>query len=667
MKTFTHEYSSKKNLQEFIKNNFINNYIGDLLIQVFTSVNDKNYITYLRDEILELLPKAKIIGTTTNGEISNNGSIENSTVLSISVFEKTQIYTSFVENTKDSFHQGKEIVNKLNNNKSLKLLITFTDGLNTNADEYLKGISSVNDQIAIAGGMASDYSRFHNTFVFNEKSITNNGSVAAGFYGDFLNIHTDYSFNWETVGKTHKVGKAIKNRVYEIAGMSTVDFYKYYLGEDVERLLPTIGIEFPLILKKNKESIARLVIAKHTDKSLSFTGNIEEGSTIQFGHGDVQNIIEKGIDNIKNILQFPVESIFIYSCAARKVLLEKEVNLEILPLKNVAPISGFFANGEFYRKSNTKNAKAKLLNHSMSLLAISENERKIERLNPNIFNEAKIHSENLDLHRTQAFSTLIRRTSIELKNLNENLHNKVQEEIELNQEKDNMLTLMHTQAQLGSTLEMIIHQWRQPISAITSTLSSLQVYKEAGILTDDIIDQNIQNVMEYTEHINTTIEDFRELFKATNNKNDIKIDQLIHKSLTIIKPILLENRINIDLNLKSTNIVTIPVGLMMQVILNIVKNAIDMLNENHPTNPVITINVFENEQYNIIEIEDNAGGIKKENLTKIFQKNFTTKNTFEGTGIGLHMSKKIIETKINGSLTAQNRDNKALFTISIPK
>lgn len=517
MKTFTHEYSSKKILQNFIKNNFIKNYNDNLLIQVFTSVNDKNYIIYLRDELLELLPKAKIIGTTTNGEISNIGSIENSTVLSISVFEKTRICTSFVENTKDSFHQGEKIINELNNNNDLKLLITFTDGLNTNAEEYLNGISSINDQVIISGGMASDYSKFHNTFVFNEKSITNNGSVAAGFYSDFLNIHTDYSFNWETVGKTHKIGKAIKNRVYEIAGMTTVDFYKYYLGEDIEHLLPAISIEFPLVLKINGENTARLVIAKHDDKSLSFSGNIEEGSSIQFGYGNVQHIIEKGIDNIKNLLQSPVESIFIYSCAARKILLKEEINLEILPLKNVAPISGFFANGEFYHKSNTKNAKAKLLNHSMSLLAISENERKVEKLNPNIFKEAKVCSKNLDLHRTQAFSTLIRRTSTELENLNINLNKRVNEEIQLNQEKDNMLTLMHTQAQLGSTLEMIIHQWRQPISAITSTLSSLQVYREAGILTDDIIDQNIQNVMEYTEHINTTIEDFRELFKADDN------------------------------------------------------------------------------------------------------------------------------------------------------
>jgi len=666
MKTFTHEYTSKKLFENFIKNNFINNYNGNLLIQVFTSLNDKNYISYLRDELLHFFPHAKIIGTTTNGEISNNGSLKNSTVLSLSIFEKTQISTTVVEKNTDSFQQGINTINALNN-KDLKLLITFTDGLNINAEEYLNAISSVNDEIIVSGGIAGDYSKFKKTLVFNEKTITNNGSVAAGFYGDSLNIHTDYSFNWETVGKKHIIEESIKNRVYKISGMTAVDFYAYYLGEDIEHLLPAISVEFPLVLDIDGIKTARAVVTKHDDKSISFSGNIKEGSIVQFGHGDVQHIIEKGIDNIKNLLKVPVESIFIYSCSARKILLEDDINLEILPLKRIAPISGCFISGEFYQSSNTSHSKAKLLNQSMSLLAISETKKKVEKINPDIFNEHKIKSDDLSLHRTQAFSTLIKRTSKELENLNTNLENRVQEEIALNQEKDNMLTLLHTQAQLGSTLEMILHQWRQPISAITSTLSALQVYKEAGILTDDIIDQNINNVMEYTNHINTTIEDFRELFQSTNNNENIKIDELINKSLTIIKPILLENRINVNLDIKTNNIINIPIGLMMQVILNIVKNAIDALNENKTTNPLITIKTFEDKNTNIIEVSDNGGGIKKEVLSKIFQKNFTTKNTLEGTGIGLHMSKKIIETKINGSISVKNHDKGTLFTITIPK
>ena len=667
MKTFTHEYSSIELLETFIGDNYINNYNSDILIQVFTSKNNKEYILYLKDELLHFIPHAKIIGTTTNGEISQNGSINHSTVISISVLETTKIKTTIIDNQEDSFHKGTQIINKLNDEENLKLLITFTDGLNTNGEEYLNGISSINDTVIVSGGMAGDYSKFDETLVFTESGITNSGAVAAAFYGDSLNIHTDYSFNWETVGKTHIVEKAIKNRVYQISGMTTVDFYKHYLGDDIDKLLPAIGIEFPLVLEVDGIKTARAVLTKHDDGSLSFAGNIKEGSKIQFGHGDVQLIIEKGLESIKSIIQSPIESIFIYSCMARKALLKDDINLEILPLQKIAPISGYFAYGEFYRKTKCEHSSAKLLNQSMSLLAISESNRHIEKVDPNIFNEHIVESDDLSLHRTQAFSSLIKRTTKELEDLNENLHKRVEEEINLNLEKDNMLTLLHTQAQLGSTLEMILHQWRQPISAITSTLSSLQVYKDASILTDEILEQNINNVLEYTDHINTTIEDFRELFKSTDKNTNIKIDELVTKSLTIIKPILLENRINIDIKIDIDNIIYIPVGLMMQVILNIVKNAIDILNYTKTENPIISIRAYKEENNNIIQISDNGGGIPSEILPRIFNKNFTTKKSTDGTGIGLHMSKKIIETKIKGSLHAHNdNEDKAVFTITIP-
>jgi len=665
MKTFTHEYSSKELLETFIKDNYITNYNSDLLVQIFTSVNNQEYILYLRDEVLSFLPNAKIIGTTTNGEISMNGSLTHSTVISVSVFEQTKIVTTLVSTKTNSFDNGKELIETLEQQKSLKLLVTFTDGLNTNGEEYLKGIASVNNKIVVAGGMAGDYSKFENTLVFNETHITNSGAVAAAFYNENLNIHTEYSFNWETVGKKHRIDKSIKNRVYQISGRTAVDFYKHYLGEDIDKLLPAIGVEFPLVSNIDGVNIARAALIKHDDGSLSFAGNVKEGSEVQLGHGDVQLIIKKGLDNIKNIIKSPIESIFIYSCMARKGLLKEDINFEILPLKEIAPISGFFAYGEFFNSLEKDENQAKLLNQSMTILAISENTKKIEKITPNIFN--RNDSNDLALHRTQALSTLIKRTTRELEDLNDNLHLRVKKEITLNEEKDNMLNLLHTQAQLGSILEMILHQWRQPISAITSTLSSVQVYKEAGILTDDLLDENIENILSYTDHINTTIEDFRDLFKSNDKHKDITIDDLINKSLTVIKPIIKENQVTVNVDIDVNQAISIPVSLMMQVILNILKNALDVLEYKNIQNPTITIKAYQIKTNHIITITDNGGGIPQEILPKIFDKNFTTKQKKDGTGIGLHMSRSIMETKVFGKLDVQNIDNdKVTFTITIP-
>jgi len=666
MKTFIHEYHSQKLLEKYIIDSEITQHTGDILIQVFTSIRDEDTIVLLRKELLTILPYAKIIGTTTSGEISCNGALKNSTVLSISLFSKTSIKTDLISTSKDSFDNGVKIATQANKYCNLQLLITFTDGLHTNGEEYLNGISSIDKNVIVSGGMAGDYSRFEDTLVFNESKITHNGAVAAALYSKDLHIHTDYSFNWETVGKEHVIEKSVKNRVYQISGMRTIDFYEHYLGKDVVDLLPAIGIEFPLVQKINGVNVARAVLTKHNDGSLSFAGNLEEGSIVQFGHGDVQLIIGKGLETIKKIIKSPIESIFIYSCMARKALLKEDINIELLPLKEIVPISGFFSYGEFFKKSTDETNKSSLLNQTMTILALSENKEKIDKIAPTIFDN-KLKSKDLTLQRTQALSTLIKRTTKELTDLNQNLHVRVKKEVKLNREKDNMLNMLHTQAQLGGILEMILHQWRQPISAITSTISSIQVYKEAELLTDEILDKNIQNVLSYTEHINTTIEDFRDLFKATNKNKSIYIDDLITKTLNIINSIIKKSQITVTKKININDMLCIPVSLIMQVLLNILKNSIDVLKINQTQNPFISIEAFQNETHTIIHIIDNGGGMPSEILTKVFDKNFTTKLNHNGTGIGLHMSKQIIETKVNGTLDAKNLENGlAMFTIKIP-
>ncbi len=668
MKTLNLEYESKEQIENFIlEHNFI--YEENILIQIFTAVHDKEFILCLKKSILNLLPKASIIGATTCGEISNSGSLTNSTILSFSTFKNTKIHTEIIEHTTSSFHTGQSITKRLpyNQNEDLKLIISFTDGLNTNGEEYLNGISSINENIIVSGGLAGDNEKFLETFVFTQDGITNNGAVAAAFYNKDLKVFTDYSFNWEAVGKKHIVEKSDKNRVYQISGRTPVSFYEHYLGDDISRLLPAIGIEFPLVIKKDDVTIARSILAKHDDGSLSFAGNIPQGSVVQFGHGDVQMIINKGVDNVKNIIENPVESIFIFSCMARRALLQEDVNLEIMPLREIAPIAGFFTYGEFYHNCGDKMCHTKLLNQTMTIVAISEDTKSIEALTPNIFSHNPPHVNDAGLHRTQALSNLIERTTKELEELNQTLEQKVNEEVSKNIEKDSLLQMMQSQVQLGEMLEMIIHQWRQPLSAITSSISSTQVYKEMDMLTDEMLDKTLIDILSYTEHLNSTIEDFRELFKSNMSLEQLNTKELLSRSLTIINPILKKNSIELIEDYNSKSIVNVSIGLLMQVILNIVKNAIDILLEKKTKDPKIKFSTYDTNEYSIIEISDNGGGIPENILPKVFDKRFTTKHESVGTGLGLEISKTIVEKKSDGKLTAHNENGWAIFTISLKK
>lgn len=664
MKTITLEYDLKEQLEQFIEDNKIS-FSNNILIQIFTAENSKDFIISLRSNILALLPNAKIIGSTTCGEISNNGSLSDATVISFSMFDETIIDTRLVNYTTSSFVTGQEIAKSFGTD-DMQLLITFTDGLNSNGEEYLTGISDINNDLVISGGMAGDNAKFEETLVFNEKDITSSGAVAAALFNKDLNIYTDYSFNWETVGKKHLVEKSNKNRVYKISGMTPVDFYKYYLGEDIGRLLPAIGIEFPLVINRDGVSIARAVLTKHDDGSLSFAGNIPEGSEVQFGHGDVQMIINKGVDNVKHLIDHPIESIFIYSCMARRALLQDDINLELLPLREIAPISGFFTYGEFYHNCTNEHCNNQLLNQTMTVLAISEKDNKTEAISPNVFSHNPPVVDDVALHRTQALSILIERTTSELEELNDQLEERVQKEVAKNLEKDNMLQVVQAQAQLGDMIEMILHQWRQPLSAISTSVSSAQVYKLSGILTDDIIDDTFVNVLGYVDHLNSTVEDFRDLFKVNVDFTYILPSEVINKSLTIISPLLKLNEIEVINEFDSDEKVSIPVSLMMQVILNIVKNSVDILIEKNISEPKIKFKTYIKKDRFVIKVMDNGGGIPHDILPHIFDKKFTTKGDTHGTGIGLDMSKTIVETKVGGRLTANNVGEWAVFNIKIP-
>jgi len=181
------------------------------------------------------------------------------------------------------------------------------------------------------------------------------------------------------------------------------------------------------------------------------------------------------------------------------------------------------------------------------------------------------------------------------------------------------------------------------------------------MLVKEIISDTIPTV-----NLNNTIEDFRDLFSPENNLSNIDLSSIINKSLTIISPLLKKENIKLEKELKDNAKVSINVGLVMQVILNILKNASDILVENKIKKPIIKIKTYIKRKRCIIKIMDNGGGIPKDILPHIFDKGFTTKGDTHGTGIGLEMSRTIIENKVGGKLTANNVGEWAVFNIKIP-
>jgi diguanylate cyclase (GGDEF)-like protein len=367
MITWTHHYREEAALARFLSEYAIVD--GPrLLVQVMCGVPKKRYIKALQRTLNELIPQAVIIGATTDGAICEGEMFDaEETVILFSQFEATDLACAATPTVNgDSYETGRLLASELGSDA--ELVITFTDGLKSNGEEYLNGLNTLLADSIIAGGMASDNGRFRKTLVFTKDTIYEEGAVAVALKNPDLKILHDYTFNWMPIGKQMRVTKAEKNRVMEIEGMPAAKVYGKYLGKDVEAQLPQVGVEFPLILQRNGVNVGRAVKGKHRDGSLIFAGNVHENELVQFGIGNADVILRESGKSVKKMQEQPVESIFVYSCMARKRFLGEEINDELAPLQHRAPTAGFFTYGEFF----STNGEVQLLNETMTMVALSE-------------------------------------------------------------------------------------------------------------------------------------------------------------------------------------------------------------------------------------------------------------------------------------------------------
>ena len=247
------------------------------------------------------------------------------------------------------------------------------------------------------------------------------------------------------------------------------------------------------------------------------------------------------------------------------------------------------------------------------------------------------------------------------------LEERIKKEIEKNKEKTAQLIQQSRFAQMGEMISMIAHQWRQPLTAITATTNNLLLKNILNKeVPKEILEEELNLITEYTQHLSFTIDDFRNFFKSDNEKVDSKIEDIIEKAINIIKTSFEAKDINLITNYKFNENISMYTTEIQQVILILLKNAEDALFDNEIKNKTIEIITYKENDFAIIEIQDNAGGIASDIIYKIFDPYFSTKKAKEGTGIGLYMSKMIINDHCKGEITASNNQDGAIFKIKLP-
>ena len=286
-------------------------------------------------------------------------------------------------------------------------------------------------------------------------------------------------------------------------------------------------------------------------------------------------------------------------------------------------------------------------------------------------------------YKTEELNNTLQNKKIELEKTKQELeivNNTLEQRIALEVEKSNKNQLLLTQhnklAQMGEMLNMIAHQWRQPLSAISTAIVAIDINIASGKFDikkeSDVenmlkfINHKHNNISDYVKFLSTTIDDFRNFFKTDKYPQSISISSLVTNALHMIEKPMKSKGINIQVEYQTDENIIVNQNELIHVILNILKNSGDNFQEKKVPNPTIKIDVTKQKSHYCITIKDNGGGIKEENMEKIFEPYYSTKLEKNGTGLGLFMSKIIVVEHHKGTLNVYNEDDGVVFEIQLP-
>ena len=256
----------------------------------------------------------------------------------------------------------------------------------------------------------------------------------------------------------------------------------------------------------------------------------------------------------------------------------------------------------------------------------------------------------------------------ELEELNTTLKERVEAEVEKNRQKEQLIYQQSKQAAMGQMLNNIAHQWRQPLNAVSITVGKLEYASKKDILQKEDLDSSLQSIKSLVKQMSDTIDDFRNFFKPNKAKGYFGLLQCLKNSVSVVLEAYESQNIKISIICDPQIECFGYERELIQVLLVCLGNSKDAIEENGARDGKITVVGKQTTHGNVsITVTDNGGGAKNEIIHDIFNPFFTTKEEGKGSGIGLYMSKQIIEQGMQGSISAANGTDGLIVTVEIPK
>jgi two-component sensor histidine kinase len=346
----------------------------NILVQIYTATTETTILEKKIKLIKKYLPHSIIVGVSSVGEIAFGKTYIQSTVVGFSFFESTQLKIIKQEfNATQELQAAQTISNEINNiDEKIAGTLLLTTPLSIDAFHFLNKLDIKDQYFPIFGGGAGVYANKQNGLIFSSSWFSESGAIAVVFLGEDLKIDCYSYLGWKPLSKQMTITKVEGMTIKTIDNRPAFEIYDRYLGLPKDENFFLNVLEFPLLLQRDDQIIARVPVSVDDDGGIVFVADIFEGETFEIGYGDPHCIISDASKVHKRVDDTQVEAVFLYTCGCRRFLMQEEVEQETLPFEKIAPTFGFYTYGEFFALPYSD---IQLLNSTMVVTSFTEKKK----------------------------------------------------------------------------------------------------------------------------------------------------------------------------------------------------------------------------------------------------------------------------------------------------